>query len=341
MGKKDGIMTEYYGDRERYADLLNVCVFHGRQVISPEEVQEKDSRTIGFRGTPHHRAPIQKYRDMIRGIVKGMNVILVALEHQDQVHYAMPVRVMMDDAAGYDEQMREIQRKHHWSKDLKGAEFLGRFSRKDKIRPIVTLVLYYGKEPWDGPRDLHEMMEMESIPEELQSLVNHYPIHIIEIQTFPDVDLFQTDLREVFGFFQRSEDKHAVQQFVEERKAQFERLAEDAYDMITVLTNTKEFVDKKERYREEGSGINMCRAIKELIEDGKQEGLREGKLEGLREGKLEGKREGEQEGLLKGTQRINELNRRLLADGRQDDMIRAVQDAEYQKGLLHEYGFIE
>lgn len=178
--------------------------------------------------------------------------------------------------------MRRIQRKHNRSRDLKGAEFLGRFSKGDKIQPIVTLVLYYGKDKWDGPRDL-----------------------------------FQTDLREVFGFFQRSEDKYAIQQFVEERKTQFERLDEDAYDMITALTNTKEFADKKESYREEGSGINMCRAIRELIEDGKLEGLREG--------------------IHEGSQRINELNRRLLADGRQDDLLRAVQDDVYQKSLLNEY----
>lgn len=146
------------------------------------------------------------------------------------------------------------------------------------------------------------------------------------MRSFGDVELFQSDLREVFGFFQRSEDKNAVRQFVEERKEQFECLDEDAYDMIAALTKTKEFVEKKEEYREEGSGINMCRAIRELIEDGRMEG------------RAEGKAEGKAEGLLEGTQRINELNRRLLADGRQEDMIKAVQDFEYQELLLREYG---
>ncbi len=91
--------------------------------------------------------------------------------------------------------------------------------------------------------------------------------------------------------------------------------------MITVLTKTKELVDNKEEYREEGGRINMCRAIRELIEDGK----------------LEGKVEGKAEGRVEGRKRINELNRRLLRDGRQDDMIKAVQDAGYQEQLLKEY----
>ncbi len=325
MGKKDGIMTEYYWDKARYADLVNVCVFRGRQVVKAQDVHEKDARAIGILGRLRNRVLIQKYRDMIRKIVLGMNVVLVALENQDQIHYAMPIRIMMEDAAGYDEQMRQIQKWHNRKRDLKGAEFLGRFSKSDKIRPIVTLVLYYGAEPWSGPKDLHQMMDFQSLPEELGTFVNNYPIHILEMRSFADVELFQSDLREVFGFFQRSEDKNAVRQFVEERKEQFECLDEDAYDMIAALTKTREFVEKKEEYREEGSGINMCRAIRELIEDGRIEG----RAEGMAEGKAEG--------LLEGTQRINELNRRLLADGRQEDMIRAVQDLKYQETLLVEY----
>ena len=35
---------------------------------------------------------------------------------------------------------------------------------------------------------------------------------------------------------------------------------------------------------------------------------------------------------------INELNLRLLADNRQDDLIRACKDRNYQKQLLAEYG---
>ena len=201
MGKKDGIMTGYYGDKARYADLVNVCVFCGRQVVAQQDVQEKDPRAIGVLGKLRNRVLVQKYRDIIRKIVLGMNVVLVALENQDQIHYAMPIRIMMEDAAGYDEQMRKIQRWHNQSRDLKGPEFLGRFSRDDKVKPIVTLVLYYGKEPWTGPRDLHQMMDLESLPEELRKLVNNYPIHVIEVRGFPDVDLFRTDLREVFGLF--------------------------------------------------------------------------------------------------------------------------------------------
>lgn len=49
-------------------------------------------------------------------------------------------------------------------------------------------------------------------------------------------------------------------------------------------------------------------------------------------------REAREEGREEERIRINKLNRRLLADGREDDLKRAVLDEEYQKQLLREYG---
>ena len=38
---------------------------------------------------------------------------------------------------------------------------------------------------------------------------------------------------------------------------------------------------------------------------------------------------------------MNELNQRLIEDGRMEDLKRACQETEYQKELLKEYGFNE
>ena len=50
----------------------------------------------------------------------------------------------------------------------------------------------------------------------------------------------------------------------------------------------------------------------------------------------DGRKEGEQTG----QERMNELNRRLMKDGRLDDLNRSFQDQEYQKKLLKEYKLI-
>ena len=62
----------------------------------------------------------------------------------------------------------------------------------------------------------------------------------------------------------------------------------------------------------------MCRAFEEMIKDGEKRGERRGER--------------------KGAQRVNELNRRLAADKRVDDIMRSASSQKYQSQLLKEYG---
>ena len=52
-----------------------------------------------------------------------------------------------------------------------------------------------------------------------------------------------------------------------------------------------------------------------------------------------GEKRGEKKGEKNGMGMINRLNRRLLRDGRMEDLTRSIQDRGYQKKLLEEYGF--
>ncbi|WP_320929945.1 hypothetical protein [Hungatella sp.] len=112
----------------------------------------------------------------------------------------------------------------------------------------------------------------------LKDLFNNYRLHVLEVIRFKDIDQFNTDLREVFGFIGFSGDKTAVRNYVAENRDSFEQLSEDAYDVIAVMAHSKELEDVKERYREKGGKINMCEAIRGMIEDGRLEGRHEGEL---------------------------------------------------------------
>jgi hypothetical protein len=45
-----------------------------------------------------------------------------------------------------------------------------------------------------------------------------------------------------------------------------------------------------------------------------------------------------EDGIKKGENRINDLNSRLVAENRMDDLVRATKDPEYQKQLMKEFG---
>lgn len=276
MGQKDISLVRYFEDRERYADLINGFVFQGKQIVSGEDVQEMDSRVTGVFGRLKHRFMVQKYRDCVRKIVFGMDFAVIGIENQDRIHYGMPVRIMMEDAAGYDRQMRQIKRHHSIRKDLTGDEFLGGFAKQDKVYPVVTICIYYGREPYDGATELYQMMEYENLPDPLRELLNNYRIQVLEIRDFPGIDRFQTDLKEVFGFIQRSGDVAAERKFTDEHAEAFETLDEEAFDVIVSVTGSGELERAKEIYRGEGGTINMCEAIRGMIEEGRLEGIEQG-----------------------------------------------------------------
>lgn len=58
-------------------------------------------------------------------------------------------------------------------------------------------------EPWDGTKNLKELLKQENYPEEFRDIVPDYPMNLLEIQRFEHLERFQTDLYLVFGFLQR------------------------------------------------------------------------------------------------------------------------------------------
>ena len=74
----------------------------------------------------------------------------------------MPVRNIIYDALQYGKQVADIAAKHRASEgDSKGhsrGEYLSGFYKEDKFTPVITLVLHFGANEWDGPLSLHEMM---------------------------------------------------------------------------------------------------------------------------------------------------------------------------------------
>lgn len=233
MGKCDIILSQYFEDDCRYADLINGFVFEGRQVVDEKDIIDRNPVITGFLGKVKGCIPIQKYRDAVRKIVFGMNFIVLGLEHP----------------------------------------FLGGITKEDRFKAVVTIVLYYGSEPWQGARTLYDLLDLDSVHDKVKDLLNDYRIHILEVRRIQELDRYQTDLREVFGFIQKSGDKAAVKKFAFENAEKFQKLEEDAYDVISILTGSKELETMKEKYREKAGKINMCEAIRGLIEEGKAIGL--------------------------------------------------------------------
>lgn len=280
MGEVDAKLDRYLNGNARYADLINGYWFNGRQVVAPENVKEKDSRLSGksrrIRKKRKKKEGHQKVRDMVRKVVFGTDIVIIAFENQTLIHYGMPIRAMVEDVLEYDKQFLSIQREHRQNKDLKEpTEYIGQFSANDKIYPTATIVLYFGADEWTGPRDLLDLMDLENLPEEIRSRINGYPLHILEVRKFKDIENFKTDLKEVFGFIQQSDDKQGLREYVENNSKTFGALAEDAYDVIASVTGNTMLQERKSEYQE-GATMNLCKGMADWAAEERLDGRLEG-----------------------------------------------------------------
>lgn len=135
----------------------------------------------------------------------------------------------------------------------------------------MTFILYGGKEAWDGPESLHDMLDWTDVPEKLKRFVSDYPIHVIKIREFENTNVFQTDVKQVFDFIRCSGDKKALAELVQNDES-FQGMEEDAYEVVTQYVKANRLVRVKDEYRGKDGKINMCQALEELIEDGRAEG---------------------------------------------------------------------
>lgn len=281
MAREDVVTNEYLNDPERFADLLNVYAFQGKCMVQEQDVYPWEASLSPAIGILRRRFLAAKYRDVIKKTVFGTNFVLIGAENQSEIHYAMPIRGNTYDALEYDAQWRKIRKLHQKKRDLRGAEFLSGFSKKDRVKPVVTIVLYWGLEPWDGARNLHDLMDFTDIPEEVRSMANNYSLNLIEVRRHLNPELFRTDLRSVFGFIQHAGNKHDLKAYVFEHEADFSNLADDAFDVIAEVTGAGELDERKKKVQNPEGGYDMCKAIKDMIEDSKEEGKAEGELHKL------------------------------------------------------------
>lgn len=126
------------------------------------------------------------------------------------------------------------------------------------------------------------MLDWSGIPREWKYFAMDCRMNLLEVNEIQKLDCFETDIKLVFGFLQRRSDGGAVKRFVEDNRQGFSHLAEEAYDMISSLSRTRELESVKSACRTREGAMNMCKAIEDLIVEGKLEGKKEGRKEILR-----------------------------------------------------------
>ena len=280
MGTKNAVSKSYLSDSQRFAQICNNQLFGGRQVIQPEKLRELDPEELMVEG--EHALDLEileKYRDVLRIYDSQVMFLILGIENQEEVHYAMPLRQMLYDVLKYESQRVRLEREHREKKDLRGAEYVSGIAKNDRLIPVITLTVYWGKEPWDGAKSLYEMLDIPPVLSQYKDIINDYRMNLLEVCSMENLEAYRGELKALFGFIRYQKDKAALSRFVMENEDIFHALTSETIRAISVLGGARELGQYVKREKEDEEEIDMCEALQEMIMDGKIEGKAEDVLE--------------------------------------------------------------
>ena len=162
--------------------------------------------------------------------------------------------------------------KENQKQRMTSDEFLSGMRKEDRLHPIITIVVCYSEDIWDGPVCLKDMIV--DMPEQIEKVFSDYKMNLVQIRDSGQYTFYNEDVKNLFEVsrliyeenFQKLEKEYANK-----------RLNGEMVKLIGKITGT-DVLDEFEE-DEEVEGNKMCRALENL----KAEGLREGKIAGLRE----------------------------------------------------------
>ncbi len=280
---------------------------------------------------------LERYGDIRMEAGFGTYSVILAHETQQHVHYAMPVRSMVYEALEYAQQVHALEKRHLENGDsLRGDEFLSGLTREDRLKPVISVVLYLGDD-WDGCKSLYEMLEIDESDPHARLLKPYLPqqrLNLIEAGRMKHPEYFQTCLQHIFAMLNYRQDKNKLYEYIQKNRDALARMDHVEITAAFILLGEQKRVEELFRSKAESEEIGMCKAIDDLIHDGEMRG----ETRGLERGKAEGLQQGIQKGIKQGEKRLADLLSALIQDGKQhllsgiaaDEKLRAELYLKYQ-----------
>ena len=251
MAEKDITEKNLEALNDVFADIVNVLLFKGEQVINEKDLEADTTKSMFKADGKIH----EQERDVSKFWKNGeIRISILGIENQTAQDSDMPLRVISYDGASYKQQLLDKKQKKRY--------------------PVATLVLYFGtEEKWSKAKHLYDCFE---IPEKLKPFVNDYKINVFNIAFLSPktIAMFKSDFKIIAEYFRA---KRLNQKY----KGSKEKLkhANETLKMFSALTGDDSF----EKVYNEGNfkkgGITMCDVVERIRNDGRTEGRIEGRTE--------------------------------------------------------------
>ncbi len=281
--KKDITTKDLLSNCDVFADIANVNLFGGEQVISPEDLMAVplESSYKDMDGK-HHRL----FRDTFMQVKKlGGCIAFIGFENQVDINRVMPVRDMGYTYTSYAKQVREIVARNNTEKHSAYTKVL---HEEQKLMPIATFVLYFGEEEWKEPLSLMDILDIPEHEKEFwNGLIQDYQIHVIHmVGQSEDVRAkYRSDYGVIADYLAYYKDKNQLEDYWKHENRQLIHV-EQVLDMLEAFSDDKRFRIIKEQYIESNDKEErdtMCLLLDMCEERGMERGIERGIERGKKE----------------------------------------------------------
>ncbi len=280
--KPDIVVKNYWRNNEQFADFFNAVLFDGKEIIKADELEDIDTEEPSILEHKDYAESIGAARDNVKirkkSTIYNVELVILGMEGQERIHYAMPMRVMGYDYGTYKKQYDDNAKKYKNANGMSRDEYMSKMKKMDKFIPVITIVVYYGENPWDGALSLHEML---NIPKEVEPFVNDYKMHLIEARK-NNLKLHNINNIDLFNLLEILLNKDEKLKETKEKAIQY--ASEHDVDKSVIMTVAGAANCKMDYDMIAGKGsVDMCTVFEETRFEGRLEGRLEGKLDGRAE----------------------------------------------------------
>lgn len=262
-----------------FADVGNVNLFDGEDVLHPEELEKMPTEAIyrdsGGKLRNHYLDTCMKARNC------GAEIAIVCMENQNSVSNIMPVRDMGYLYSGYSEQIRNIRRGNEKEGAVYIAEGIG---EGQKLTPVISVILYYGQKEWTAPKKLSDMLAMPDLGKsKWKELIADHKIRVIHLakQDENTRKKYKSDFRHIADYLVCAGDKEKYKQYIQDTSRIIHH-PEEYLDMMAAFSSDKRFVEIKEsvlkKRKIDKEEVTMFSIAEELENQGIKRGMKEGAL---------------------------------------------------------------
>ena len=300
-------------EAEVFADISNVNLYDGRNVIRPEDL-ELLPQEMHYKDSEGKPAKVMADVRM-RWRKNGSVIAMIQIENQSEINNIMPIRDLGYIFNNYNEQIKEHQREN----ERNGKRFYAReLGDDERLQPVITFVLYYGKEEWKRPLSILDMLDLDEEKRELEPFLLNHKIHLISLSRLDEkeVEKYKSDFWHVIKFLTLHGYGKTRKYLEEESGKRKLKHPEEVQNVLYALSSDKRFLeaDLAKNGKEEpkmGQISDVLDQIEAIMFD---------------------------KGVEQERQRVNRLHAALIKDDRTAELFQATQDPELQEKLMKEYG---